>query len=93
MILSYVYSYLNGLSPIRYSGYTVALTAMPLDLGTNPGEDMDVCKCIVPSWTRKSSREFGGIGGEGCGSPVVKVSNHVRHVMSSIQVPLKRPAV
>ncbi|GFV97694.1 uncharacterized protein TNCV_2312811 [Trichonephila clavipes] len=26
---------------------------------------------------------------EGCGSPVVKVSNHGRHVMSSIQVPLK----
>ncbi|GFW72438.1 hypothetical protein TNCV_3796661 [Trichonephila clavipes] len=26
---------------------------------------------------------------EGCGSPVVKVSNHVRHVMSSIPVPLK----
>ncbi|GFY06997.1 uncharacterized protein TNCV_4202681 [Trichonephila clavipes] len=25
----------------------------------------------------------------GCGSPVVKVSNHGRHVMSSIQVPLK----
>ncbi|GFT40793.1 hypothetical protein TNCV_1583961 [Trichonephila clavipes] len=29
----------------------------------------------------------------GCGSPVVKVSNHGRHVMSSIPVPLKRPAV
>ncbi|GFW96677.1 uncharacterized protein TNCV_2847341 [Trichonephila clavipes] len=26
---------------------------------------------------------------EGCGSPVVKVSNHGRHVMSSIPVPLK----
>ncbi|GFY33720.1 retrovirus-related Pol polyprotein from transposon 412 [Trichonephila clavipes] len=26
---------------------------------------------------------------QGCGSPVVKVSNHGRHVMSSIQVPLK----
>ncbi|GFW71487.1 uncharacterized protein TNCV_3460131 [Trichonephila clavipes] len=25
----------------------------------------------------------------GCGSPVVKVSNHGRHVMSSIPVPLK----
>ncbi|GFX94796.1 uncharacterized protein TNCV_2378691 [Trichonephila clavipes] len=25
----------------------------------------------------------------GCGSPVVKVSNHDRHVMSSIPVPLK----
>ncbi|GFS59444.1 putative LOC100569746 [Trichonephila clavipes] len=28
---------------------------------------------------------------EGCGSPVVKVSNHGRHVSSSIQVPLKDP--
>ncbi|GFW77130.1 uncharacterized protein TNCV_2725601 [Trichonephila clavipes] len=26
---------------------------------------------------------------QGCGSPVVKVSNHDRHVMSSIPVPLK----
>ncbi|GFU12031.1 uncharacterized protein TNCV_2095091 [Trichonephila clavipes] len=26
---------------------------------------------------------------EGCGSPVVKVSNHGRHVMSSVPVPLK----
>ncbi|GFV22916.1 uncharacterized protein TNCV_2623691 [Trichonephila clavipes] len=25
------------------------LTAMPLGLGSNLGEDMDVCKCIVPS--------------------------------------------
>ncbi|GFX80231.1 hypothetical protein TNCV_2642471 [Trichonephila clavipes] len=25
------------------------LTAMPLGLGSNPGKDMDVCKCIVPS--------------------------------------------
>ncbi|GFX59953.1 uncharacterized protein TNCV_4984641 [Trichonephila clavipes] len=23
--------------------------AVPLGLGLNPGEDMDVCKCIVPS--------------------------------------------
>ncbi|GFV08203.1 uncharacterized protein TNCV_326381 [Trichonephila clavipes] len=25
------------------------LTAVPLGLGSNPGEDMDICKCIVPS--------------------------------------------
>ncbi|GFU80268.1 uncharacterized protein TNCV_3520451 [Trichonephila clavipes] len=25
------------------------LTAVPLGLGSNPGEDTDVCKCIVPS--------------------------------------------
>ncbi|GFV48468.1 uncharacterized protein TNCV_4587381 [Trichonephila clavipes] len=30
---------------------------------------------------------------EGCGSPVVKVSNHGRHVMSSIPVPLKTRCV
>ncbi|GFU52528.1 hypothetical protein TNCV_2115241 [Trichonephila clavipes] len=24
------------------------LTAVPLGLGSNPGEDMDVCNCIVP---------------------------------------------
>ncbi|GFY24360.1 uncharacterized protein TNCV_1014091 [Trichonephila clavipes] len=29
-----------------YSWLT-ALTAVPLGLGSNPGEDMDVCKCIV----------------------------------------------
>ncbi|GFS81221.1 uncharacterized protein TNCV_1224431 [Trichonephila clavipes] len=26
------------------------LTAVPLGLGSNPGEDMNVCKCIVSSW-------------------------------------------
>ncbi|GFU57345.1 hypothetical protein TNCV_3635301 [Trichonephila clavipes] len=27
------------------------LTSVPLSLGSNPGEDMDVCsKCIVPLW-------------------------------------------
>ncbi|GFX03987.1 hypothetical protein TNCV_4678911 [Trichonephila clavipes] len=26
------------------------LTSVSLGLGLNPGEDMDVCKCIVPSW-------------------------------------------
>ncbi|GFU66346.1 uncharacterized protein TNCV_3277441 [Trichonephila clavipes] len=38
------------------------LTAVPLGLGSNPGEDMDVYKCILP-WrqgVRKSSREVGG---------------------------------
>ncbi|GFS73751.1 uncharacterized protein TNCV_1458001 [Trichonephila clavipes] len=29
--------------------WLVTLTAVPLDLGSNPGEDMDVCKCIVLS--------------------------------------------
>ncbi|GFX70196.1 uncharacterized protein TNCV_4616341 [Trichonephila clavipes] len=26
------------------------LAAVSLGLGSNPGEDMDVCNCIVPSW-------------------------------------------
>ncbi|GFU41627.1 uncharacterized protein TNCV_2793171 [Trichonephila clavipes] len=26
------------------------LTPLPLGLGSNPGEDIDVCQCIVPSW-------------------------------------------
>ncbi|GFU89993.1 uncharacterized protein TNCV_2438801 [Trichonephila clavipes] len=25
------------------------LTVLPLELGSNPGEETDVCKCIVPS--------------------------------------------
>ncbi|GFX12915.1 uncharacterized protein TNCV_3659111 [Trichonephila clavipes] len=29
--------------------WLATLTAMPLSQGSNPGEDMDVCKCIVPS--------------------------------------------
>ncbi|GFY00692.1 uncharacterized protein TNCV_2140851 [Trichonephila clavipes] len=29
--------------------WLATLTAVPLGLGSNSGEDMDVCKCIVPS--------------------------------------------
>ncbi|GFU00194.1 uncharacterized protein TNCV_801731 [Trichonephila clavipes] len=29
--------------------WLVTLAAVPLGLGSNPGEDLDVCKCIVPS--------------------------------------------
>ncbi|GFT00245.1 transposable element Tc1 transposase [Trichonephila clavipes] len=29
--------------------WLATLTAVPLGLGSNPGEDIDVCKCIVPS--------------------------------------------
>ncbi|GFW99671.1 cullin-4A [Trichonephila clavipes] len=29
--------------------WLATLTTVPLGLGSNPGEDMDVCKCIVPS--------------------------------------------
>ncbi|GFX86248.1 uncharacterized protein TNCV_2561301 [Trichonephila clavipes] len=30
--------------------WLATMTAVPLGLGSNPGEDMDVCKCITPSW-------------------------------------------
>ncbi|GFX25406.1 uncharacterized protein TNCV_1423901 [Trichonephila clavipes] len=39
----------------------------------------------------RSGKRFSNCGG--CGSPVVKVSNHGRHVMSSILVPLKTSRV
>ncbi|GFS60864.1 uncharacterized protein TNCV_2002281 [Trichonephila clavipes] len=29
--------------------WLATLTAVPLSLGSNPGEDMDACKCIMPS--------------------------------------------
>ncbi|GFV70328.1 hypothetical protein TNCV_4797471 [Trichonephila clavipes] len=33
------------------------LTAVPLDLVSNPEEDMNVCKCIVPSHVGRESTE------------------------------------
>ncbi|GFT86004.1 cullin-4A [Trichonephila clavipes] len=30
--------------------WLVTLTAVPLELGSNPVEDVDVCKCTVPAW-------------------------------------------
>ncbi|GFW43588.1 uncharacterized protein TNCV_4769401 [Trichonephila clavipes] len=41
------------------------LTAVPLGLGLNPGEDMDVCKCIVPS------RHGGTLNSRRAASPLV----------------------
>ncbi|GFW33298.1 hypothetical protein TNCV_2859751 [Trichonephila clavipes] len=41
------------------------LTAVPWSLGSNPGEDMDICKCIVPLWhgvtpnSRQATSPFG----------------------------------
>ncbi|GFY10661.1 hypothetical protein TNCV_2194821 [Trichonephila clavipes] len=43
------------------------LTAMSLGLGSNPGEDMDVCKCIVPSW------HGGTLNSRRAASPLVKL--------------------
>ncbi|GFV43105.1 uncharacterized protein TNCV_1410021 [Trichonephila clavipes] len=34
--------------------WLATLTAVPLNLDSNPGEDMDVCKCTVPSWHRRT---------------------------------------
>ncbi|GFX82071.1 hypothetical protein TNCV_398011 [Trichonephila clavipes] len=56
--------------PIRYKA--LYLTAVPLGLGSNPGEGVDVCKRKVPvrqgdtkySSNRKSSREISGRGRE-----------------------------
>ncbi|GFV09773.1 cullin-4A [Trichonephila clavipes] len=43
------------------------LTAVPLGLGSNPGEDIDVCKCIVPSW-------YGGtLNSHRAASPLVRL--------------------
>ncbi|GFV67924.1 hypothetical protein TNCV_664861 [Trichonephila clavipes] len=45
----------RAVPPIRYS----EADWLPLGLGSNPGEGMDVCECIVPSWhggTRDSRR-------------------------------------
>ncbi|GFT14394.1 cullin-4A [Trichonephila clavipes] len=39
---------------------------MPLRLGSNPGEDMDVCKCIVPS------RPGGTLNSRRAASPFVR---------------------
>ncbi|GFV15610.1 hypothetical protein TNCV_4836361 [Trichonephila clavipes] len=52
--------------------WLATLTAVPLGLDSNLGEDMDVCKYIVPSRhepsSRKSTREGGGRG-RGVGIP------------------------
>ncbi|GFU88754.1 hypothetical protein TNCV_4444311 [Trichonephila clavipes] len=51
----------------------VTLTAVPLGLGSNPGEDMDVCKCTVPS------RHGGTLNSRRAASPlIVRVQYFVR---------------
>ncbi|GFX29226.1 uncharacterized protein TNCV_3217601 [Trichonephila clavipes] len=46
--------------------WLATLTAVPWGLGSNPGEDMDVCKCIVPS-------RHGGINSRRAASPLVRL--------------------
>ncbi|GFV71420.1 uncharacterized protein TNCV_88421 [Trichonephila clavipes] len=43
------------------------MTAVPLGQGSNPGEDMDVCKCIVPS------RHVGNLNSCRAASPFVRL--------------------
>ncbi|GFU04732.1 hypothetical protein TNCV_4377621 [Trichonephila clavipes] len=47
-------------------GWLATLTAVPYGLGSNPGEDMDVCKCIVPLRhgldSGRAKEEVGGRG-------------------------------
>ncbi|GFV56301.1 uncharacterized protein TNCV_1312001 [Trichonephila clavipes] len=47
--------------------WLATLTAVPLGLGSNPGEDMDVCKCIVPS------RHGGTLNSRRATSPLVRL--------------------
>ncbi|GFV97846.1 uncharacterized protein TNCV_2021611 [Trichonephila clavipes] len=47
--------------------WLATLTAVPLGLGSNPGEDMDVCKCIVPS------RHGGTLNSRRAVSPLVRL--------------------
>ncbi|GFW82381.1 uncharacterized protein TNCV_3818611 [Trichonephila clavipes] len=47
--------------------WLATLTAVPLGLGSNPGEDMDVCKCIVPS------RHGGTLNSRRAASPLVRL--------------------
>ncbi|GFW21201.1 uncharacterized protein TNCV_1948251 [Trichonephila clavipes] len=45
----------------------MTLTAVPLGLGSNPGEDMGVCKCIVPA------RHGGTLNSRRAASPLVRL--------------------
>ncbi|GFX24284.1 uncharacterized protein TNCV_1366631 [Trichonephila clavipes] len=52
---------------IRSVLWLATLTAVPLGLGSNPGEDMDVCNCIVPS------RHAGTLNSRRAASPLVRL--------------------
>ncbi|GFS74820.1 hypothetical protein TNCV_1395211 [Trichonephila clavipes] len=47
--------------------WLATLTAVPLDLGSNPRKDMDVCKCLVPS------RHGGTLNSRQAASPLVRL--------------------
>ncbi|GFU52914.1 uncharacterized protein TNCV_1142211 [Trichonephila clavipes] len=54
-------------SPKGSSQWLAKLTAVPLGLGSNPGEDMVVCKCTVPS------RHGGTLNSRRAASPLVRL--------------------
>ncbi|GFW26643.1 uncharacterized protein TNCV_2850331 [Trichonephila clavipes] len=47
--------------------WLATLTAVPLEMGSNPGEDMDVCLCVVPS------RHGGTLNSHRAASPLVRL--------------------
>ncbi|GFV74395.1 transposable element Tcb2 transposase [Trichonephila clavipes] len=47
--------------------WLATLTAVSLGLGSNPGEDMDICECIVPS------RHGGALNSHQAASPLVRL--------------------
>ncbi|GFT28120.1 uncharacterized protein TNCV_645031 [Trichonephila clavipes] len=56
-----------GLLPVGPRKWLATLTVVPLGLGSNPGEDMDVCKCLVPS------RHGGTLNSRRDASPLVRL--------------------
>ncbi|GFV43643.1 uncharacterized protein TNCV_2679441 [Trichonephila clavipes] len=55
-------------NPLGYKPRWLAtLTVVPLGLGSNPGEDMDICKCLVPS------RHGGTLNSRRAASPLVRL--------------------
>ncbi|GFT58970.1 gag-Pol polyprotein [Trichonephila clavipes] len=49
--------------------WLATLTAVPLGLGLNLGDDMDVCKCLMPS------RQGGTLNSRRAASPLIRVMN------------------
>ncbi|GFV78964.1 uncharacterized protein TNCV_4347231 [Trichonephila clavipes] len=52
---------------LHHDKWLVTMTAVPLGLGSNTIEDMDVCKCIVPS------RHGGTLNSSRAASPLVRL--------------------
>ncbi|GFX29411.1 uncharacterized protein TNCV_3997871 [Trichonephila clavipes] len=64
------YTYVTPVETLLFQGtfrWLATLTAVPLGLGSNPGEDTDVCKCIVPS------QHGGTLNSRRAASPLVRL--------------------